>query len=698
MSSIDPTSQPAPDGFPSRKTVEEPLRRALKESNERFKVTFEQAAVGLAHVAPDGTWLRINKRLCDILGYTELELRRKTFQDVTYPDDLAGDLAYVEQLLSGEIESYTLEKRYLRKSGEVIWVNIMVSLVRTSSGDPKYFIGVVQDISDRKQAEANFKASEQRFRQAIASAPLPIAICAKSGEMLHLSQGWTSITGYCADEISTIEAWTEKAYGEQKDLVARKIYELFDREDQSADETEGKIITKAGKERIWQFHSMPLGENNGQKLAMGIASDITDLKETQSELARKLTQQSVVAQLGQLALENSNLQTVFDQTASAVAKALEAEYCEILQLSPDETQLKLISGIGWQPGMVGYAHVDNDLTSQAGYTLASQQPVVVEDLNAESRFSGPALLVDHQIISGISTIIYQQKDNIFGILGAHTAHPRQFNQADVDFVQAIANILSTSIERHLAEQSIQQLNRELEQRVIERTLQLEESNTELKAFTYTVSHDLRAPLRAMQGFAQALKEDYASQLDDMGHEYAQRIVGAAHQMDGLILDLLAYSQLSRSDIRVVPVSLDLAINEAIADLQPLIDQQQAKISVEAMPKALGSYRIFVQVFTNLLSNAIKFVPDNVQPNIQISCEEQTDKVRIWVKDNGLGIDLAHQQRIFSVFERLHGIESYAGTGIGLAIVKKAVVRMGGDVGVVSRLNEGSQFWIELDRC
>ena len=698
MSSTDPTSQPASEGYPSSPIVEGPLRRALIESNERFEVTFEQAAVGLAHVAPDGTWLRINKRLCEILGYTESELRRKTFQDVTYPDDLAGDLAYVDQLLNGEIESYSLEKRYLRKNGAVIWVNIMVSLVRTPSKEPKYFIGVVQDISDRKQAEANFRASEQRFRQAIANAPLPIAICAESGEMLHLSRGWTQITGYGADEISTIEAWAEKAYGEHKDAVTRKIYQLFNQDDQLADKTEGKITTKAGKERIWQFHSMPLGESDGQKLAMGMASDITDLKETQSELAKKLTQQSVIAQIGQLALGTPDLQTVFDRATRAVADALDVEYCKVLQLSPDNTQLKLISGVGWQPGLVGQAYINNDLTSQAGYTLASRQAVVVEELSTESRFSGPSLLVDHQVVSGISTIVYQQKDSIFGILGIHTARFRQFSQADVDFVQAIANILSTSIERHLAEQSIQQLNRELEQRVIERTVQLEESNSELKAFTYTVSHDLRAPLRAMQGFAQALKEDYVSQLDEMGHEYAQRIVGAAHQMDGLILDLLAYSQLSRSDIRVVPVSLDLAIGESIAALQPLIDQQQAKISVEAMPKALGSHRIFVQVFTNLLSNAIKFVPSNVQPDIQINCEQRADKVRIWVTDNGLGIDLAHQQRIFSVFERLHGIESYAGTGIGLAIVKKAVARMGGDVGVVSSLGEGSQFWIELHRC
>ena len=396
------------------------------------------------------------------------------------------------------------------------------------------------------------------------------------------------------------------------------------------------------------------------------------------------------------------MQKLFDTATRKIAQALDIEYCKILELSEDRARLKLVSGVGWQPGIVGQTFVDNDLNSQAGYTLVSQAPVVVEDLSTESRFQGPSFLTEHQVVSGISTVVYQQKDVIFGILGIHTAQARSFSQADVDFVQAIANILSNSIERNRAEQSIKRLNRELEERVVERTAQLEASNEELKAFTYTVSHDLRAPLRAMQGFAQALREDYASELDELGHEYAQRIVTASHQMDGLILDLLSYSQLSRTDIRIEPVVIERAIEDAIAAVAPLTQQRQAKISVDPMQPVIGSHRVLVQVFTNLLSNAIKFVPAGIQPEVQISCEAVAgehsggNKVRIWVEDNGLGIDPAHQQRIFKVFERLHGVESYPGTGIGLAIVKKGVARMGGSIGIRSKLGQGSQFWIELN--
>ena len=709
MSPIDPIDPDFPSAANKHLSADlcSPLQQALEESDERFKATFEQAAVGIAHVSPDGHWLRINQKLCNLLGYTAEELTAKTFQDITHPEDLESDLAQVFQVLAGEILSYSMEKRYFHKSGDIVWANLTVSLVRDASGEPKYFISVIQDISDRKQAEAKFRASEQRFRRAISNAPLPIAICAQNGEMLHLSKGWTDITGYSPEEIPTIEAWTEKAYGEHKDLVTEKIYQLFDRTDQSADKTEGLIRTKTGEMRNWQFYSLPLGElDSGRKLAMGVAADVTELKAAQNKLAQKLTQRAIVAQLGQFALKSRNLQKLFDTATRKIAQALDIEYCKILELSDDKSRLKLVSGVGWQPEIVGQAFVNNDLSSQAGYTLTSQAPVVVEDLRTEPRFQGPSLLADHGVVSGISTVIYQQKDVIFGILGVHTAQLRSFSQADVDFVQAIANILSNSIERNQAEQSIQRLNRELEVRVAERTAQLEASNDELKAFTYTVSHDLRAPLRAMQGFAQALREDYACELDELGHEYAQRIVKASHQMDGLILDLLSYSQLSRTDIRIEPVTIERAIEEAIAAITPLVQQRQAKISVGKMQPVYGSHNVLVQVFTNLLSNAVKFVPEGTQPRVQVVCEEIAcgsygSSVRIWIEDNGIGIKPAHQQRIFKVFERLHGIEAYPGTGIGLAIVKKGVARMGGDIGVCSKLGQGSRFWVELrgqNRC
>ncbi|MBW4571842.1 MAG: hypothetical protein KME31_28635 [Tolypothrix carrinoi HA7290-LM1] len=241
-----------------------------------------------------------------------------------------------------------------------------------------------------------------------------------------------------------------------------------------------------------------------------------------------------------------------------------------------------------------------------------------------------------------------------------------------------------------------QLNETLEQRVLERTTQLEEANEELQAFAYSVSHDLRAPLRAMQGFAEAMLEDYEDILDELGKEYATRIVTSAQRLENLIQDLLAYSRLSRSDLELKVIDLTTIMSEAMTQLEAEIEQTQAQVNIQSpLPKAIAHRPTLVQVITNLLTNAMKFVDEGVSPQIKVWAEIHGECVRLWVEDNGIGIAREHQKRIFRVFERLHGMETYPGTGIGLAIVRKGIDRMGGCVGVESQLRQGSRFWIEL---
>lgn len=243
-----------------------------------------------------------------------------------------------------------------------------------------------------------------------------------------------------------------------------------------------------------------------------------------------------------------------------------------------------------------------------------------------------------------------------------------------------------------ADSEIARLHAELTERV----RQLEAANRELEAFAYTVSHDLRAPLRAMQGFSQALLEDYGSALDETAGEYARRVVGAAERMDVLIGDLLQYSRLTRAELPPRPMSLARAVEEARHQLGAALTERGARITVEeGLPDVLAHARTVVQVLTNLLSNAVKFVAADVEPRVRVRAERRGASVRLWVEDNGIGIAPEHQERIFRVFERLHGLEAYPGTGVGLAIVAKGTERMGGRAGVESAPGAGSRFWVEL---
>ncbi|MBD2082878.1 CHASE3 domain-containing protein [Leptolyngbya sp. FACHB-17] len=374
---------------------------ALNERNEQFYSTFNQAAVGIAHVSPAGRWLQVNDKLCKIVGYRRDELLQKTFQDLTYPDDLNTDLNYVQQMLANKIQTYSIEKRYIRKDGSLIWVNLTVSLVRTDHGVPKYFISVIEDISQRKRAE----------------------------------------------------------------------------------------------------------------------------------------------------------------------------------------------------------------------------------------------------------------------------------------------------------EEIQQLNVTLEQRVIRRTAELTDANQELQAFTSTISHDLRSPLTTMKGLAQALLEDYSQDLNEEGQTYTQLIWDSAQRLDALTQDLLNYSRLSQSEVALRPVNLDQLIRQILLQMQLELQTSQAQVKVDfPLPEVIAHSTLLTQVITNLLANAIKFVAPNVQPNLHIWSEEKEDWVRVWIADNGIGIKPEAQEQIFGIFERLHSAETYPGTGMGLAIVRRGVERMEGRVGVESQPGKGSQFWLELKRA
>lgn len=263
--------------------------------------------------------------------------------------------------------------------------------------------------------------------------------------------------------------------------------------------------------------------------------------------------------------------------------------------------------------------------------------------------------------------------------------------------QHVSFVLDLSKQK-AAEAEVRKLNQTLEQRVHERTGQLEAANQEMQAFSYSVSHDLRAPLRAMQGFAQALLEDYGNQIDDLGQEYAHRIVAAAGRMETLIQDLLSYSRLSRAELGLQQVNLTAVMMEVLTQLESELKERQAQVRVEnPMPQVIGHYSTLVQIVANLLSNAIKFVSAGIKPQVRVWAENRGNDVRLWVQDNGIGIASEHQHRIFSVFERLHGTEAYPGTGIGLAIVRKGVERLGGRVGVESQPTQGSCFWVELPR-
>jgi PAS domain S-box-containing protein len=194
-----------------------------RNSEARFRATFDHAAIGIAHMAPDGRWLRVNRVLCRILAYPADELLTMSLRDVTYPDDLAPDLARLQLVREGKIDSYDIEKRFLRKDGTIIWARKTAGCVRKDDESIDYFVSVIEDISARKQAEEELRENEERFRSSLLHCPLPIILFDDREQILAISQSWLAQSGYLREELRRVEDWTVCAYRERSGEVLEKI-------------------------------------------------------------------------------------------------------------------------------------------------------------------------------------------------------------------------------------------------------------------------------------------------------------------------------------------------------------------------------------------------------------------------------------------------------------------------------------------
>jgi two-component system, OmpR family, sensor kinase len=279
---------------------------------------------------------------------------------------------------------------------------------------------------------------------------------------------------------------------------------------------------------------------------------------------------------------------------------------------------------------------------------------------------------------------------------------------------AAAQLQVSEVALRESEERLRRYATELEHRVAERTANLAQSIQSLEGVLYHVAHDLRAPLRSMASFTNILLEEYGPRLDARGHDYARRVSNAAQRMDRLVQDLLAFGRLAHVAVPVSRVNLEAEVNSVLSRFSEEIARRGATVEVRApLPPVKANAGILAQALSNLLSNGLKFVPPETRPHLRIYAEQKIADVdnsggksggalpsgeafvRLWIEDNGIGIAPEYHERIFRMFERLHAVDAYPGTGIGLAIVRKGLERMNGRVGVESSGSGGSRFWLDL---
>jgi PAS domain S-box-containing protein len=321
--------------------------------------------------------------------------------------------------------------------------------------------------------------SEERFRQMAENIEEAFWITdVGMTNVLYVSPAYEKIWGRPGQHLrDNPHAWLDSIHPDDHDRVASSLGHALEEENR---DIEYRIVRPDGSIRwVWD-RAFPVRDKLGSIYRLvGITQDITDRKQAELELKNRAAQQKAVADLGGFALEGEDLRSLFDHTVHIIAEVLDVELCRVLELLPGGDRLLLRAGVGWKEGAVGRATVGAGAESQAGFTLLSSAPVVVEDLRRELRFRGAQLLHEHGIVSGMSTII-GDRQHPWGVLGVHSTTVRKFTEDDVHFIKSVAGVLAATIERRRAEEELRKLNEDLERRVAARTAELATLNKELE--------------------------------------------------------------------------------------------------------------------------------------------------------------------------------------------------------------------------
>jgi PAS domain S-box-containing protein len=537
-------------------------------------------------------------------------------------------------------------------------------------------------------------ASAQQYRRIVETAQEGIWQVDPAGVTAFVNAKMASLLGYTADE-----------------MVGRPLFSFMDAEEASlaranlaqrregVDQFEFKYRRKDGA-NLWALvNTNPLFDAQGRYTgALALITDITERKRAEAGLQARAHQQAAVVTLGLHALAESDFEVVLAQSVRLVAETLDVEYCEVLACVREDNTLLLRAGVGWADGLVGHGTLGMDLESQAGYALLSGEPVVVDDMRTETRFNGLLLLHDYGVVSGMSVTI-PTSDDPYGVLGVHTTRRRAFTQDDVHFLQAIAHVLSTAIERARREE-LRRHSAALE----EQNRRIAEASRLKSGFLANMSHELRTPLNAIMGFAELLYDGKIDPVTADQKEFLGDILSSSRHLLQIINDVLDISKIEAGKIDLHPEQIDVAqlVAEVQAIVRTLVAQKRLRVTTEIDP-AVGTLILdparLKQVLYNYLSNAIKFTDAGGAITIAISAEG-SDRFCLAVQDTGCGIQPADLTRLFSEFEQLDNSKArrHEGTGLGLALVKRIVEAQGGRVGVTSAVGQGSRFYAVLPRC
>ena len=610
--------------------------RELKESESRFRNILDHAPIGMGIAALDGRFTQINQAFCAIVGYGKDELKKMTIREITHPEDLSLDLANKQRLIGGEISSYQMDKRYIRKDGQTVWVQVTASIERDASGMPLYLIGQVEDITERRQAKIALHDSEERLSMALAGADMATWDWHIPSGALIFSARWAEIQGYTLEELPPrVESWETRVFPDDMPHVREALDRHFKGE-APVYESEHRVRHKDGH-WVWVLGRGKVVERDeaGSPVrAVGTALDITERKHAEEALRESESRYRLLVETSPFCVHEIDL--------------------EGRLLSMNRAGLNML-GLDDAGKICGTPYLGMVSQQDAGRIGALLQDAITNGTPSHFEFAATGDV------------------------------PLYFKSCFIPLKDASGKVLKLmGITEDITER------KEYEE-------ELKRSNAELEQFSYVVSHDMRQPLRMISSYLQLIEMSLSDQLDREKRSYFSFAIEGAKRIDQMLVALLEYSRVGRMGEPPMWIESRVVLDEALKFIQPALAEAQAKLSITGdWPRILVSHDEILRLFQNLIGNAAKYRIAGRIPEITVTSKMGKNEWCLCVADNGVGIIPDQIKRLFQVFQRLQSRAAYEGTGIWLALCRKIAEHHKGRIWAESAgEGQGSKFCVVL---
>jgi PAS domain S-box-containing protein len=664
-------------GFNANITNRKEVEEALRESEEKYRYMFVNN--------PQPMWiydletlffLEVNDAAVKHYGYSREEFLKMTLKDIRPPEDVEALLKDVQ--LTRKTLNPAGEWRHLKKNGELINVEIISHSVSFNNRKARHVM--ITDITERKRTEEQLRKSETRFQLMFDHATFGIVICQlirdKSGKAVNYLylQANESITRHVG--IKPIDVLDKKGSevisGEELEILVEKFKTVVESgipfEYQQFFSTFNRTIDIQIIHIVDDYFSV-------------VFFDITEKKQSEYKI-NKLNErlELLIDVIKDLSIA-SDLEAIMKIVKRSVRKLVNADGSTFVLLDGDSCYYADEDTIS--PLWKGQRFPLNSCIS--GWAMLNKQSVKIEDIYSDPRI--PVEAYRTTFVKSLAMVPIRISDPL-GAIGAYWSIKSVPSETDIQLLQTLADATARAVENI-------QFTEGLENMVNIRTSQLEAANKELEAFSYSVSHDLRAPLRHINGFAEIITKQYSDQLPEEAKKHLNTITGSAKKMGTLIDDLLSFSRTSRAEMKKSTLKMNQVIEDALAQIKPSFKDRKITWKILPLPDVHGDYNLLRMAWINLLDNAVKYTKHKEKAVIQIGYKEEKREIVFYIKDNGVGFDMKYADKLFDVFQRLHSSAQFDGTGIGLANVQRIILRHGGRIWAEAETDKGAAFYFSI---